>query len=62
MYIRGVVMDDKLLRFTLRVDRTLFKKFRYVADSEGRSANKEIEQFIKKHVADFEQKHGKIEL
>ena len=55
-------MDDKLLRFTLRVDRTLFKKFRYVADSEGRSANKEIEQFIKKHVADFEQKHGKIEL
>ncbi len=55
-------MEDKLLRYTLRVDRILFKKFRYVAESQGRSANKEIEQFIKKHVANFEEKHGKIEV
>lgn len=55
-------MDDKLLRYTLRVDRLLFKKFRYVAESEGRSANKEIEQFLKKHVAEYESKHGKIEV
>ena len=41
-------MEDKLLRYTLRVDRRLFQKFRYVAEFEGRSANKEIEQFIKK--------------
>ena len=53
-------MDDKILRFTLRIDRELFKKFRYVAESEGRSANKEIEQFIKKHVAEFEKIHGEI--
>ncbi len=55
-------MDDKLLRYTLRVDRLLFQKFRYVAESEGRSANKEIEQFLKRHVAEYESKHGKIEI
>lgn len=55
-------MDDKLLRYTLRVDRMLFQKFRYIAEYEGRSANKEIEQFIKRAVADFEAKHGKIEI
>jgi len=55
-------MEDKLLRYTLRVDRALFKKFRYVAEYEGRSANKEIEQFLKKHVAEFEEKHGKIDI
>ncbi|MCL2509425.1 MAG: TraY domain-containing protein [Oscillospiraceae bacterium] len=53
-------MEDKLLRYTLRVDRALFGKFRYIAESEGRSANKEIEQYIKKCVAEFEKKNGKI--
>ena len=28
-------MDDKLLRYTLRVDRLLFQKFRYIAESEA---------------------------
>ena len=55
-------MEQKLLRYTLRVDRYLFEKFKYVAEYEGRSANKEIEQFIKKHVAEFEKVHGKIEV
>lgn len=45
-------MEDKLLRYTLRVDRVLFQKFRYIAEFEGRSANKEIEQYLKKRVAD----------
>lgn len=53
-------MENKLLRYTLRVDRILFKKFRYIAESEGRSANKEIEQFLKKKVAEFEKEHGEI--
>ena len=53
-------MEDKLLRYTLRVDRLLFQKFRYIAESEGRSANKEIEQFLKKRVADFERENGTI--
>lgn len=55
-------MEDKLLRYTLRVDRALFRKFRYIAESEGRSANKEIEQYLKKRVAEFEQNNGKIEV
>ena len=54
-------MEEKILRYTLRVDRTLFKKFRYIAES-GRSANKEIEQYLKKCVKEFEEKHGKIEI
>ena len=53
-------MDDKLLRYTLRVDRLLFKKFRYIAESEGRSANKEIEQYLKRRVAKYEQANGEI--
>ncbi len=55
-------MDNKILRYTLRVDRKLFQKFRYVAEFEGRSANKEIEQFLKKHIAEFEEKHGEIKI
>ena len=53
-------MDDKLLRYTLRVDRLLFQKFQYIAESEGRSANKEIEQYLKKRVAEFERENGVI--
>ena len=54
-------MDDKLLRYTLRVDRVLFQKFRYIAEAEGHSANKEIEQYLKKRVAEYEKEFGKIE-
>ncbi len=55
-------MEDKLLRYTLRVDRVLFQKFRYIAESKGRSANKEIEQYLKRCVAKFEEENGEIEL
>lgn len=55
-------MEDKLLRYTLRVDRILFQKFRTIAEYEGRSANKEIEQYLKKRVAEFERTHGTIEV
>ena len=55
-------MDDKLLRYTLRVDRLLFQKFRYIAESEGRSANKEIEQYLKRRVAKYEQENGVIDV
>lgn len=55
-------MEDKLLRYTLRIDRKLFQKFRYIAESEGRSANKAIEQNIKKIVAKYEQLYGEIKL
>lgn len=53
-------MDDVLLRYTLRVNRKLFQKFRYIAESEGRSANKEIEQYLKRRVAEYEKEYGVI--
>jgi len=53
---------DKLLRYTLRIDRLLFMKFRYIADYAGRSANREIEQYIKQRVKKFEAEHGEIEI
>lgn len=53
-------MENKLLRYTLRIDRRLFAKFRYVSEFEGRSANKEIEQMLKKRVQEFENTNGKI--
>ena len=53
-------MEDKLLRYTLRVDRVLFQKFCYIAESEERSANKETEQYLKRRVAEFERDNGSI--
>lgn len=55
-------MKDKLLRYTLRVDRLLFQKFRYIAGADGRSANKEIEQYLKRRVAKYEKEFGEIEI
>ncbi|MCL2694821.1 MAG: TraY domain-containing protein [Clostridiales bacterium] len=51
---------DLLVRYTLRVNRELFRKFRYIAEYEGRSANKEIEQYMKQRVKEFESEQGKI--
>ena len=51
---------DNILRYTLRINRILFKKFRYIANSEGRSANREIEQYIKQRVKELEAANGKI--
>ncbi len=53
-------MDEKWVRYSLRIDRDLFRKFRYVAENEGRSANKEIEQMLKMRVKKFEEKNGEI--
>lgn len=55
-------MEKDMLRYTLRVNRVLFDKYRFVADYDGRSANRDIEQFIKQRVKKFEEKHGKIEV
>ena len=55
-------MSDDLLRYTLRINRELFAKFRFVAKYNGRSANREIEQQMKQVVSDFEASHEKIEI
>ncbi|MBS6702392.1 MAG: TraY domain-containing protein [Clostridiales bacterium] len=55
-------MEVQFLRYTLRIDRLYFQKFRYIAESEGRSANKEIEQYIKKRVDEFESIYDEIDV
>ena len=55
-------MRDKIPHTTILIDRELLKKFRFVAAYNGRSANKEIEQFIRKSVEVFEKEHGPIEI
>ena len=54
--------DENILRYTLRVNKNLFKKFRYVSEYSGRSSNKEIEQLMKMKVEKFEKEHDKIDL
>lgn len=53
-------MSDDISKFTIRIEPEILKKFRFVADYNGRSANREIEVLMKKHVAEFEKEHGKI--
>ena len=55
-------MKDNLPRYTLRIPQLLLDKLAYIAEYEGRTKNKEIEQLIKKRICDFEEQHGKIEL
>ena len=55
-------MSDTLCRYTLRIERELLDKLGYVAEYEGRTKNRELEQMIKKRVRDFEAEHGRIEL
>lgn len=55
-------MSENLTRYTLRLSRLLLDKLGYVAEYEGRTKNKELEQMIKKRIADFEKENGKIDL
>ena len=54
-------MKDNLPRYTLRIPQELLDKLAYIAEYEGRTKNKEIEQLIKKRIAEFEEVHGSIE-
>lgn len=45
-------MADKIVKFTFRTEEELLKKLRSVAEYDGRSANKELEILVKKHVAE----------
>ena len=53
-------MKDNLPRYTLRVPQELLDKLAYIAEFEGRTKNREIEQLIKKRIAEFEETHGPI--
>jgi|MGYP000573906806 hypothetical protein len=55
-------MTGELAKFTLRVDAQLLKKFKYIAESNARSANRELEIMMRRRVEKFEEANGKIEL
>ena len=55
-------MKDILPRYTLRIPQVLLDKLGYIAEYEGRTKNKEIEQLIKKQITEFEDAHGSIDL
>lgn len=46
--------------FAIRIPKELLDKLKYIADYNARSANKEIEFLVKRHVEDFEKEHGEI--
>ena len=46
-------MGDNLPRYTLRIPEVLLDKLAYVVWYEGRIKNKEIEQLIKRRIAEF---------
>ncbi len=53
-------MPSKLPHYALRIPTPTMDKLKYIAEYNGRSANKEIEQLILKHIAAWEKENGKI--
>jgi hypothetical protein len=47
-------------RFTLRIHPLIMEKMKYIAETNGRSVNKEIEQILKWVISDYENKRGRI--
>lgn len=55
-------MKSTLSRYTLRISPILLDKLGYIAEFEGRTKNRELEQLIKKHIEAFELSHGEIRI
>ena len=55
-------MPSALPRYTLRIPNEYLEKIRYIADENGRSANREIEMLVKKRIDEYESSNGEIEL
>lgn len=53
-------MKDNLPRYTMRIPKELLDRLQYIAKYEGRSANKQLEQLVKRCIAEFEKEHGRI--
>ena len=47
--------------YALRIPTPTMGKLKYIAWNNGRSANKEIEQLILSHIANYEKEHGVID-
>ena len=55
-------MPSQLPKFTFRVDSEVLEKLRYIADSNFRTVNKELEMIVNQHIAKYEREHGAIPL
>ncbi len=55
-------MRGSISRFTLRVPQILLDKLAVIAEYEVRTKNREVEQLIKRRIAEFEAEHGKINI
>ena len=53
-------MSSDLPRYTLRIPQEYLDKMRYIANENGRSANKEIELMIKQRIKEYESENGEI--
>lgn len=53
-------MPSKLPHYALRIPTETMNKLKYIAERNGRSANKEIEQLILAHIAGWEKANGAI--
>lgn len=55
-------MPSQLPKFTFRVDAEVLEKLRYIAESNFRTVNKELEMLVKQHIAKYEEENGAIPL
>ena len=53
-------MASNLPQYALRIPTPTMDKLKYIAERHGRSANKEIEQLILKHIQTWDSEHGPI--
>lgn len=49
-------------RYTLRISKELLDKLAYTAEINSRTKNREIENVLKRYIADYERLYGKINL
>ena len=54
-------MAKKYPQFTLKIDPNYLDKMKYIANENGRSTNKEIEQLIIRYIKEYEKTYGEIE-
>ena len=48
--------------YPLRIDKIIMEKFKYLASSNGRSVNKEIEFLMKQTITMYERENGEIKV
>nr|DAN91233.1 MAG TPA: Arc-like DNA binding domain protein [Bacteriophage sp.] len=55
-------MPSQLPKFTFRVEAEVLEKLRFIADSNFRTVNKELEMLVKQYIAKYEKENGAIPL